>query len=129
MRSNRRIVEVIAVDDGSTDDSREIIARFDSRVLPIFKPNGGQGSAKNRRLREDLRSRACPGVGDADIGRRVLGCCGRLPHTRGGFIGHVQRLDEPLGLTEARPNDSDVFATAGGWPKDCARRFDGRNAN
>jgi glycosyltransferase involved in cell wall biosynthesis len=40
-------VQVIAVDDGSTDDSREIIARFDSRVLPIFKPNGGQGSAMN----------------------------------------------------------------------------------
>ena len=39
--------QVIAVDDGSTDDSREIIARFDSRVLPIFKPNGGQGSAMN----------------------------------------------------------------------------------
>ena len=47
MRSNRRIVEVIAVDDGSTDDSREIIARFDSRILPIIKSNGGQGSAMN----------------------------------------------------------------------------------
>jgi glycosyltransferase involved in cell wall biosynthesis len=40
-------VEVIAVDDGSTDDSREIIASYAKRILPVFKPNGGQGSALN----------------------------------------------------------------------------------
>ena len=39
--------EVIVVDDGSTDDSRAVIARYGSRILPVLKNNGGQGSALN----------------------------------------------------------------------------------
>jgi glycosyltransferase involved in cell wall biosynthesis len=38
---------VIVVDDGSTDDSREVIARFADRVTTVFKENGGQASAFN----------------------------------------------------------------------------------
>jgi glycosyltransferase involved in cell wall biosynthesis len=40
-------IEVIAVDDGSTDDSREIIASFGDQLIPVFKENGGQASAFN----------------------------------------------------------------------------------
>lgn len=40
-------VEVIVVDDGSTDDSRAVIARYGARIKPVFKPNGGQASALN----------------------------------------------------------------------------------
>ncbi len=42
-----RNTEVIVVDDGSTDDSRDVIESFGDNVHAIFKPNGGQASAFN----------------------------------------------------------------------------------
>ena len=39
--------QVIVVDDGSQDDSRDVIARFGDRVEAILKDNGGQASAFN----------------------------------------------------------------------------------
>jgi glycosyltransferase involved in cell wall biosynthesis len=40
-------VEVVVVDDGSTDDSCQVIRRYEDRVHAIFKENGGQPSAFN----------------------------------------------------------------------------------
>jgi hypothetical protein len=40
-------VEVIVVDDGSTDESPAVIRRYGGRVVPLLKENGGQGSAWN----------------------------------------------------------------------------------
>jgi glycosyltransferase involved in cell wall biosynthesis len=39
--------QVIVVDDGSTDESRDVIASYGDRVTPILKANGGQASALN----------------------------------------------------------------------------------
>jgi glycosyltransferase involved in cell wall biosynthesis len=39
--------EIVVVDDGSSDNSKDIIASYGKRITPVFKENGGQGSAFN----------------------------------------------------------------------------------
>ncbi len=39
--------EVIVVDDGSTDNSQQIIASYGDRIIPVFKENGGHASTFN----------------------------------------------------------------------------------
>ncbi len=71
-----------------------------------------------------------PGVGDADAGRRILGYCDGYLVRAAGFIGHVQRLDEPLGSTGSTAGTIQLcLRPLADWPKDCTRRFDGHNAN
>lgn len=40
-------IEVIVVDDGSSDNSHEIIKSYGNKIIPILKENGGQASAFN----------------------------------------------------------------------------------
>jgi glycosyltransferase involved in cell wall biosynthesis len=40
-------IEVVVVDDGSTDDSRAIIASYGERIRPVLRENGGQAAALN----------------------------------------------------------------------------------
>jgi glycosyltransferase involved in cell wall biosynthesis len=39
--------EIVVVDDGSTDTSREIIGHYGDRIIPVLKENGGQASSFN----------------------------------------------------------------------------------
>jgi glycosyltransferase involved in cell wall biosynthesis len=41
------LVNVIAVDDGSTDGSRRVLTRYDGKLEVVLKENGGQASALN----------------------------------------------------------------------------------
>jgi glycosyltransferase involved in cell wall biosynthesis len=40
-------IEIIVVDDGSTDDSRDVLAGYTGRVKALFQENQGQGAALN----------------------------------------------------------------------------------
>lgn len=44
-------LEVVVVDDGSSDGSRDVIRSFGDRVTPVLKDNGGMGSALNAGFR------------------------------------------------------------------------------
>lgn len=93
-----RNLEVIVVDDGSSDNSRAVLAGY-REVRTIFQQNGGQASAISRGVAESTGAVVCfldsdDGWESGKVGRVVDVLCN---HSSVGWVRHKARMvDEAL---------------------------------
>src|SRR5262245_22134264 len=96
LAQSRPAAEIIVIDDGSTDDTRERLADFASQIRYIHQPNQGVAAARNH----GVRAASCEWVAflDADD------------------VWHPRKLEYQLVALEARP-DLVLLGTATlDWP-------------
>lgn len=114
--------EIIVVDDGSTDDSREVASKFGDKIQYIHQDNAGLSAARNTGIRAS--NGGFIGVLDADdmyepdfIGT-LVGMLESQPDADGIYCGYrfVDHLNHPLPQVEARdvPPEKLFWALADG---------------
>ena len=110
-----RNIEIVVVDDGSTDNSRSIIARYGRDVIPILKQNGGQDSAFNAGFEHSSGDIICfLDADDCFVPTKLAQVAAAFErHPQAQWCFHSLLLQdttnsEPLGKTRAFPGtDSD----------------------
>jgi hypothetical protein len=125
LSQTHREVEVIVVDDGSTDESPAIIGSYGERVESVLKENGGQVSALNAAFERSRGELICfldaDDVFEADKVERVVAAARDMPDAY--LIHHqLQPIDkdgEPIDSSFPRRVDDgdlrDRVIRGGGW--------------
>jgi glycosyltransferase involved in cell wall biosynthesis len=117
-------MEVIAVDDGSTDDTREVLARYGDRVRVYSQANKGPAAARNLAVRES-RGQYLAFLDGDDLwlpGKlsAQMACLAARPELKVVFGSwFVWRptdagVYEPLNVSESAPEEG-IDETESGW--------------
>jgi glycosyltransferase involved in cell wall biosynthesis len=100
-----RPLEVVVVDDGSTDESPDIIRNYGDRIRPVFKSNGGQASAFNAGFAASRGEVIC--LLDADDfffpQKAERSVSALLAHPEVGWVFHPVRRKDSEGRSESVP--------------------------
>lgn len=105
---NYERVEVLVVDDGSTDESRQSIEKFRGKIKPVFKENGGQASAFNAGVAQAAGDIIC--FLDADDTwkpEKITQVVKKFSKAPWGLICHDLRLIDENG----KENTKDTFSS------------------
>jgi len=121
-------VEVVLVDDGSTDNSREIIAAYGSRITPVLKENGGQASAFNAGFAASRGEICCLLDADdmflPDKVEKIVRAWRQYPHAV--LYYHRMQVVDARGTPKGRPWPSSLWIgyirgkveqSGGWWPR------------
>jgi len=99
-------IEIVVVDDGSTDNSRDVIDGYNGRVRKVYKRNGGQSAATNDAFAASTGDIICLLDSDdyfvPEKVAKIVACY--TEHQEAAFVFHaLQRVDihgADLGINE-----------------------------
>ena len=101
-------VEVIVVDDGSTDDSRAVAKAFGDRIRYIYQQNAGLSAARNTGVHaahgEFIALLDADDLVEPPYAERLLSALTRAPQASGAYCGFrfVDQDNRPLNRVEQR---------------------------
>ena len=108
LRQTYRNVEIIVVDDGSRDHSREVIGAFGDKVRPIFQQNQGLSAARNTGITasrgEFIGALDADDMYEPEFIETLVAALQSRPDADGVYCGYrfVDHLNRPLPQIEAR---------------------------
>lgn len=101
-------IEVIVVDDGSTDDSRTVATQFGERIRYMYQRNAGLSAARNTGVQaahgEYIALLDADDLLEPAYAERLLTALAQVPGAEGAYCGFrfVDQNNEPLNRIEQR---------------------------